>query len=405
VAATTYRDLFRIAGLPALTGVTVLSRLGGTMWSLALVLFVLERFHSAPLAGLATFFSWVPGLLVSPVAGALLDRHGRVRLIALDLGVAAATAGGVVGLDRLGILSPLLLVTVVAVGSITLPLTSTGTRALMPLLTPRPLWERINAVDSGAMNAAQFLGPALAGVLFAWIGGQGVLLVIGATWLCGLAVVAWVREPAAARPVEGSLFREAVGGLRYTFANPVLRGIALVIPLGNLGAGAFIVALPVMVLSRTHGGAAAVGALWSAFGVAGLVAGLLFGRVRTEGREREIMAVMFALSGAGLMVVATSALVPTTLVLAGAGMVVAGATVGPGDVAMFSLRQRATAPEWFGRALSVSMSLNALGLPVGSAVAGPIVAVSPVAAMVAGAALSVAAAGLALLVLPGRSRA
>src|SRR5437879_13893944 len=116
VGAASYRDLFRIAGMPALVGVTLLARLGGSIWSLALVLFVLQRFHSATLAGLAAFCSWVPGLLVSPLAGALLDRHGRVRLIALDLGVAAATPGGLVVLDRLGVLTPVLLLTLVAAG-------------------------------------------------------------------------------------------------------------------------------------------------------------------------------------------------------------------------------------------------------------------------------------------------
>ena len=40
--------------------------------------------HSAPLAGLVTFLSISPGNLVSPIAGALLDRHGRRRLIILD---------------------------------------------------------------------------------------------------------------------------------------------------------------------------------------------------------------------------------------------------------------------------------------------------------------------------------
>ena len=43
---------------------------------------------------------------------------------------------------------------------------------------------------------------------------------------------------------------------------------------------------------------------------------------------------------------------------------------GPLTVAMFSLRQRATDPQWFGRAFAVSMNLNFVGSPIGASIAG-----------------------------------
>ena len=49
---------------------------------------------------------------------------------------------------------------------------------------------------------------------------------------------------------------------------------------------------------------------------------------------------------------------------------VIGIANGPLTVAMFSLRQRATDPQWFGRAFAVSMNLNFVGSPVGAAIAG-----------------------------------
>jgi MFS family permease len=59
------------------------------MLNVALVLFVLQRFHSPTLAGIVVFVLIVPGLLVSPIAGALLDRYGRIRLMLVDYTVAA----------------------------------------------------------------------------------------------------------------------------------------------------------------------------------------------------------------------------------------------------------------------------------------------------------------------------
>ena len=51
------------------------------MVSIAIVLFTLTEYGSPALAGLVTLASILPGLLVAPIAGALLDRHGRMRLV------------------------------------------------------------------------------------------------------------------------------------------------------------------------------------------------------------------------------------------------------------------------------------------------------------------------------------
>jgi nitrate/nitrite transporter NarK len=61
-----------------------LARIAQSMVAIEIVLFALTAYNSTALAGTVTFFSIFPGLLVSPIAGALLDRHGRTRLVALD---------------------------------------------------------------------------------------------------------------------------------------------------------------------------------------------------------------------------------------------------------------------------------------------------------------------------------
>ncbi len=82
---SSYRNLFAVPGFARLVASTLLVRSAGGMWQLALVLFVLQRFHSPELAGLTVFLSIAPGIVVSPLAGVLLDRHGRVRLMLVPL--------------------------------------------------------------------------------------------------------------------------------------------------------------------------------------------------------------------------------------------------------------------------------------------------------------------------------
>ena len=79
-----YAALLRVPGFGRVVLGTLLARLCGAMWEIVLVLFVLQRYQSPSLAGLTVLLSILPGLAFSPVAGALLDRQGRVRLMILD---------------------------------------------------------------------------------------------------------------------------------------------------------------------------------------------------------------------------------------------------------------------------------------------------------------------------------
>jgi MFS family permease len=84
-----------------------IARIAQSMISIVMILFALQRYNDPSLAGLVAFASIVPGLFISPIAGALLDRHGRVRLIILDYIVVTATLGLSPALSLSGHLPPL----------------------------------------------------------------------------------------------------------------------------------------------------------------------------------------------------------------------------------------------------------------------------------------------------------
>ena len=79
-----YRALLAVPALPRVLAGMFVARLSQTAVGIALVLFTLDRFHSPALAGFVTFASIFPGLVVSPLAGAILNRRGRTQFIILD---------------------------------------------------------------------------------------------------------------------------------------------------------------------------------------------------------------------------------------------------------------------------------------------------------------------------------
>jgi len=230
------------------------------------VLFVLQVFHSPTLAGLTVFVNILPGLLLSPITGALLDRHGRVRLMLLDLAVGTMSLLAIVLLASTGRLSPALLLGVVFVGSLTFTFSATGPRSLFPLLVPRHLWDRVNAIDSAMYSLTSIAGPVLAGSLIATFSSVAALLATAAVWTLAAVVLVGIRDPGAGDASGWSIWRDAWDGLVYVVRrNATLRGLALTISLGNAGFGLLQVALPVLVLRQLHGGPAQVGQAWAAF--------------------------------------------------------------------------------------------------------------------------------------------
>ncbi len=284
-----YRALLALPGLPRLIASMVLARVAGQMTSLIIVLFALERYGSPAVAGAATFLAIFPGLVGSPIAGALLDRHGRTRLVVLDYTVAAISLALIALLALLDALPVPLLLLIVTITSLTFPLSHTGVRTLFPMLVPQAMWERANAIDSNGYVVSSVFGPALAGSLVAFFGAPAALLVTAGISAAAAIVALGLRDPST-RTESGRLLGDAWRGLSYVARHPSLRSLAISVSVANVGWGLFFIALPVLVLRRLGGDAAYVGNLFALLGVTGSVTVLLMGRVSTRGREHLFLA-------------------------------------------------------------------------------------------------------------------
>ena len=401
-----YRALLGVPGLPRILISMQLSRIAQAMVGVALVLFTLAEYDSPALTGIVTFASVFPGLVVAPIAGALLDRHGRTRLVILDYAV-ALLALVLIGVLALAHALPVpVLLAIAVVSSLTSILSHTGLRSLFPLLVPERLWERVNAVDSNGYLVATILGPPLAAALVTVVGGATTLILIGL--LYGGATIAMIGapDPMSATASTGKLLVDAWDGVKYTLRNPTLRGLGISISLLNLSGGMVTIVVPLIVIDRLHAPEVVVGLVFAGSGVAGMIAALIAGRLDSRGREWNLLVLpmagiavadLFLLAGAG----AATALVGVVFVAL--GLALGGALNGPMDVGLFTIRQRRTDPAWMGRAFAVSMAFNFVGYPIGAALAGALAAFSIETAIVVGAAACVVAGVAAAVMIPRRA--
>jgi MFS family permease len=368
-----YRALLRVPTLGRVLASMQVARVAQSMVSVAIVLFTLDRYGSPAFAGLVTFASIFPGLLISPIAGALLDRHGRIRLVVLDYTVALVAMLLIGGLALADLLTGWLLVLIAIVSSLTSILSHVGLRSLFPILVPEPLWERVNAVDSNGYVVATIVGPPIAAALVALIGGSLALVVIGLAFGVAAVVLFGVPDPPSKVVTTGRILADAWDGMKYTWRNPTLRGLGFSITFGNLAHGMTTIVLPLIILERFGLSAAVVGLAFAASGISGMISAFLFGRMDTRGREWSLLVwpMLALIPTVGLLLLAAGAAsVAIGLALIVAEMLIVGLLVGPMDIALFTVRQRRTDQAWMGRAFSVSMAFNYLGVPIGAALAG-----------------------------------
>jgi Na+/melibiose symporter-like transporter len=404
-----YRALFRVPTLGRVLVSMQIARTAQSMLGIALVLFTLAEYDSPGLAGVVTFASLFPGLVASPIAGALLDRHGRVRLIVLDYVVAL---GALVLIGTLALVDALpapLLVAIALVSSITGIFSHTGLRSLFPILVPRHLWERVNAIDSNGYVVATIIGPPLAAALVATIGGPAAILGIAAAFGVAAAVMVGVPEPRIATASTGRLLADAWQGLVYWWRNRTLRGLGFSLSVVNLASGMTTIVIPLAVVRVLGAGEVVVGLVFALSGITGMISALAFGRVDTRGREWTMLVVPMLLSGAAVALILPAVGAGGIEVGMAAGLAFLGAFAlaigllqGPLDIALFTVRQRRTDPAWMGRAFAVSMGINFMGFPLGAAAAGAIAAVSIPAAVVMGVVACLVGGVLAAVMIPRR---
>ncbi len=261
--------------------------------------------------------------------------------------------------------------------------------------------DRANALDTSIHGLTDIGGPALAGLLMGLVGRGANVLRSSRRVYAGAAISTRIGgSPAhayrtAATPAPRAE-PEAVTGLVRVVRQPTLRGLAVCFSLYQITWGALIVLVPVV--TARHFGAATgewmAGLLWAGSGAVGVIGALVIGQVRALGRERQVMALGMAVTAVAIGPIA-GMLGVTGLAL---GLMLIALAAGPVDVSLLTLRQRRTDPAELGRVLSVSISLNLAGVPLGTALAGMLIPWSlPGTFAIAALASVLAAAAVALV--------
>jgi MFS family permease len=359
---------------------------------------ILELSDSPWLVALIGFFSSMPMLLLGLFGGVLADRLNRQRLlILLQAANTAASLFLTITLvtDTVQVWHGYL---VVAVAGSSWALGTPARRALIIDLLGISGITNAVALDSVGMNGSRMLGPALGGVLIAWIGVAGGFAVTTVSYALGLILLMTLRvtqiERLARQPK--SVMRNLADGLRYASQNPVIKADIYITVIMNFLLFPYLQMVPVLARDVLHVGPMLMGMLQSAEGIGALVGSLGIASltlINYHGRYFVIGSTLAMLALVGFSMSQWYIVSFPLLFLVGMGTACFGTM--QSTIVMLSATD-----EMRGRALGV-ISLAIGAGPLGSLVLGAIAdAISPVFAVRAHALVGVILLSVTVLVIP-----
>ncbi len=258
----------------------IVSVLASSMSHFGLTIWMYQQTESATAMGLMQVAFITPFLILSPIAGVMVDRYNRkLMMMVSDLAAIIAT-GGVFILFAMGRLEFWHLYISAALNGIGNTFQWPAYSAAITTMVPKAQYGRANGLMSLMEAGPGVLAPMLAGALLPLIGLAGILTIDVLTFFFAIGALLFVFVPQPVRTTageegRGSLLHEAAYGFRYIFQRPSLLGLQLVFFFGNLFAGIGFAVLAPMVLARTASNSVVFGMVESAGAIGGVVGGVV----------------------------------------------------------------------------------------------------------------------------------
>ena len=258
----------------------VISLLGTNMTLFALTIWAYELTGSATALALVGFFFVTPMLIVSPFAGALVDRSNRKLMMMIsDLAAGLATIVLLV-LFLTGRLQIWHLYIAGAFEGVFQSFQWPAYSATISVMLPKEQYGRANGMMSLAESGSNIFSPLLAGALIGFIGLGGILAIDIATFVFAIGALLLVHIPQPRRTEEGQkaqggIWKEAGYGFRYILKRPSLLGLQTVFMLGNFFDSIPFAILAPMILASTDNNELIYASVTSAGAIGAVIGGLV----------------------------------------------------------------------------------------------------------------------------------
>ena len=292
-----------------------ISLIGTWMQRMAISWLVYELTHSAFILGLVAFAGLIPMLILSPYAGAYVDRHSRYKTL---------LATQIASMLQAGILASVVLtghynLTIIILLSIMLGIINAfdapSRQSLMiVMVNEKSDLQNAIALNSSMVTLAKMLGPAVAGILLSTVG-EGICFLIN--FLSFIAVIysllaMKLKIPARVKNEE-PIWMNLAEGYRYLKRSPALRSVILLMALVSLMVTPYSTLFPIFAKEIFKGDVTTFSWLNSISGFGALMGAIYLARLKTVTKLLKIISFAVLLLSVNLALFAFTTLFPLAL--------------------------------------------------------------------------------------------
>jgi len=347
----------------------VLTVLAMSAFPIALAVTVLDAGGSATTLGVILAVRVLSGVLMSPIGGVWVDRLPRKTILILSDGFRAIMGSVVVFIDPKNI-SMWILGAIVVLMGISDAFGGPASGAIMPSILPDHLLPAGNVVKGIAYKGSTIAGPGIAGIIVVSLGTHATYVATSAFFLIGAALLFRINEGSkvASENPQTTFVEEIREGLsvvwyyKWIAAMILMASVQLMMVIGVEN-----VLLPV-ITKRDFGTASVFATSAALFSAGGAISAVIC--IKSKVKNPGLVSVVVW----GLFVLAPLVLAfPNSKSVIFIAYFIAGFSVGPWEAFWATQVQREVPAEYQGRVFAIDY-MGSLGLmPLGMALAGPLV--------------------------------
>ncbi len=254
----------------------VFSLIGSAMTHFGLGIWAWEKTGQATPLALVGFFGFAPMILITPIAGVLVDRWNRKLVMAFsDIATALASLFILIMLSN-GRLALWHLYATSMFAGIFEAFQWPAYSAAISLMIPKEQYGRASGMISMAETGSGILAPILAAALIGKIGLTGIIVIDIVTLLFALLMLVIVAIPSLNKAEQvnkshGSFFQELAYGFTYIFHRSSLLGIQLSFLFVNFFSSIAFTLFTPTILARSNNNVTLLGSINSIGAIGGLI--------------------------------------------------------------------------------------------------------------------------------------